>query len=111
MDGILLSVMNTVRLVGPKGVGYVVGVIVGIVYFVYLEGGPTGRTLGIRVVSFDTGGPIGYPRAFIRYVGRIIDFVVLRSGRVGADRPDRVRGQLVVPALLLPVRTASTGRR
>ncbi len=114
LDGILLAVINTVLLVGLKGVGYVLGVIVGIAYFVYLEGGPTGQTLGkralgIRVVSFDTGGPIGYPRAFIRYIGRIIDFLVLLIGFLWMlwDREkqcwhDKLASDVVVPVSAYP---------
>jgi uncharacterized RDD family membrane protein YckC len=116
LDGILLSVINTVLLVGLKGVGYVLGVIVGIVYFVYLEGGPTGQTLGkralgIRVVSFDTGGPIGYPRAFIRYIGRIIDFIVVLIGFLWMlwDKEKQCWHDKLASDVVVPVSSYPTG--
>jgi uncharacterized RDD family membrane protein YckC len=114
LDGILLSVINTVLLLGLKGAGYVLGVIIGIAYFVYLEGGPSGQTLGkralgFRVVSFDTGGPIGYPRAFIRYLGRIVDALVVFIGFLWMlwDREkqcwhDKMANDVVVPVSAYP---------
>ena len=51
----------------------VLGSIASALYFIILQGGPTGQTLGkralgIRVVSFQTGGPIGYGKAFVRWL-------------------------------------------
>ena len=50
--------------------------LIGLAYYVYLEGNP-GQTLGkkllgIRVVDIEGGGAIGYGRAAIRYVGRMV---------------------------------------
>ena len=52
-------------------------VIAGIFYWLYLEGGPAGQTVGkkimnIRVVSAETGGPLGWGGAAIRYVCNIV---------------------------------------
>ena len=52
---------------------YIVGIVGGIAYYIYFEGGASGQTFGkkamnIRVVDFNTGGPIGYGRAFVRYL-------------------------------------------
>lgn len=49
------------------------GLIASLLYYVRLEGGPTGQTLGkkaldIRVVDATTGGPIGGGRALGRYL-------------------------------------------
>ncbi len=68
-----------------KGAGLALDIVVAACYFVYFEGGPTGQTLGkralgIRVVSFDTGGPIGYGRAFIRYIGHTVSALVFYLG-------------------------------
>lgn len=46
-------------------------------YYVYFEGGAAGATLGkkalgIRVIDARGGGPIGYGRAFIRWIGRFV---------------------------------------
>jgi uncharacterized RDD family membrane protein YckC len=115
IDGIMLGVVNAVLKATLKGPGYALGVIIGIAYFVSLEGGPTGQTLGkralgIRVVSFDTGGPIGYGRAFIRYVGKIIDFLCLLIGYLwmlwDSEKQcwhDKMASDVVVPVSAYPV--------
>lgn len=62
-------------LVGEDGavIGYLLGLLGMIAYFTFFEGGPSGQSpgkkaLSIRVIDFNTGGPIGYPRA----LGRIL---------------------------------------
>ena len=57
--------------------GYAVAIVIVIAYYTYFEGGPTGQTLGkkickIRVVDFNTGGPIGYGRALGRFFARYL---------------------------------------
>lgn len=52
---------------------YILWIVALIAYPIYFEGGPTGATYGkricgIKVIDFNTGGPIGYGRAFIRYL-------------------------------------------
>jgi uncharacterized RDD family membrane protein YckC len=47
-----------------------------LVYYAFLEGGASGQTLGkkllsIKVADFDSGGPIGFGRGALRYIGRI----------------------------------------
>lgn len=57
--------------------------LVGIAYYTYFEGssGKLGkRALGVRVVDIAGGGPIGYGRAFIRYIGRIVSAIPLFLG-------------------------------
>ena len=59
--------------------------IVGIAYFTYFEGGPTGQTLGkralgIRVIDFKGGGPIGYGRGLLRYIARFLSAIVFFLG-------------------------------
>src|SRR5450759_2379470 len=85
IDGIVLVIPIVILEVALKGVGYGLSLILVIAYFTYFEGGPTGQTpgkraLGIRVVSFDTGGPIGYGRGFIRMIGRYLSGLVLYLG-------------------------------
>ncbi len=51
-----------------------------VAYFVLSEGGPLGQTLGkhlmgVKVVGLQPG-PIGYGKAGIRYLGRIVDIIV-----------------------------------
>jgi uncharacterized RDD family membrane protein YckC len=84
VDGILLAIPNGVLQAALKGPGYGLGLLIGIAYFTYFEG-QSGQTLGkralsIRVVDINGGGPIGYSRAFIRYVGRYVSFVVILLG-------------------------------
>lgn len=104
-----------VLLVAAKGVGYALGLLISVGYFVYFEGGPTGQTLGkralgIRVVDFDTGGQIGYGRAFIRWIGRIVSGIVIYIGYLWMlwDREkqtwhDKFAGDVVVPVSSYPV--------
>jgi uncharacterized RDD family membrane protein YckC len=78
IDGLLLGILGFVlRLVIGQAAGGLVGLLIGIAYFGYLEGSNSGQTigkraLGIRVIDFNTGGPIGFGRAIIRYFGRIV---------------------------------------
>ncbi len=53
------------------GGGLFIGVIVGLLYYALLNGGPKGQTIGkmamrIQVRDIDTGGPIGVGRGFGR---------------------------------------------
>ncbi len=57
--------------------GYILGLVGIVAYFTYFEGGPSGQTPGkkminIRVIDYNTGGPIGYGRALGRYFARIL---------------------------------------
>jgi uncharacterized RDD family membrane protein YckC len=97
-------------------IGYILLVLLPIVYFVYFEGGPTGQTLGkkavgIRIVDYRTGGPIGYGRAFIRYLGRIVSGAVCLLGYLWMlwDREkqtwhDKFAADVVVPVDAYPLR-------
>lgn len=85
IDGLLLGVVNLALTAALKGAGYAIGILISIAYFTYFEGGPTGQTLGkrgvgIRVIDFDNGGPIGYGRAFVRWIGRYVSAVVILLG-------------------------------
>jgi uncharacterized RDD family membrane protein YckC len=68
-----------------RSVGYALGFLAAVAYFTYFEGGPSGagfgkRAMQIRVVDLDTGGPIGYTRAAVRYLGRFVSAIVLYLG-------------------------------
>ncbi|GAC1323405.1 MAG: RDD family protein [Thermoleophilaceae bacterium] len=116
IDAILLGVVNAVLTVTLKGAGYGLALIIGIAYFVALEGGPTGQTLGkralgIRVVDLSGGGAIGYPRAFIRYIGKIISSIPLLLGffwmlwdSQKQTWHDKLATTVVVPESAFPVR-------
>src|ERR1700749_3197063 len=73
IDGVLIGIINFILEAALKGVGAALALLVSVSYFTYFEGGPTGQTigkraLGIRVISLDDGGPIGYGRGFIRWL-------------------------------------------
>ena len=79
IDGaILFAVSLVLALAGAAGRG--LGVLVGLAYIVYLEGSPSGQTVGkkvmnIRIVDANNGGPIGYGRAVLRYFAKILSAI------------------------------------
>jgi uncharacterized RDD family membrane protein YckC len=78
IDGVLVLLLwGLLSRTLHSGVGGGLGLLVSAGYFTFLEGGPLGagvgkRALGLRVVDQRTGGPIGYPRAFVRWLIQII---------------------------------------
>lgn len=115
IDGIMLAILTGVLVALLKGGGYALGFIVAISYYTYFEGGPRGQTLGkralgIRVIDFDGGGSIGYPRAAIRYVTSIVSAIVIYIGYLWMlwDREkqcwhDKTSNAVVVPESVYPV--------
>jgi uncharacterized RDD family membrane protein YckC len=84
VDGIIVGVPGAILEVALKGAGYGIAIILTIAYYTYFEG-LSGQTLGkratgIRVVDIATGEPIGYTRAFLRYVGRIVSTIPIFLG-------------------------------
>src|SRR5262249_37823719 len=81
IDGILVGIIDAIlRAILGYGVGVSLGLVVSIVYFTVLIGSSRGQTvgqmaLGIRVIDFNTGGPIGYGRAFVRWLVSIVSAV------------------------------------
>ena len=86
IDGLILAIPNTILiLLLDDNVAQLLNLIIDIGYFSYFEGGPSGQTLGkralgIRVIDLRAGGPIGYGRAVVRYLGRIISTIPLFLG-------------------------------
>ena len=115
IDGIMLALITGVLVALLKGGGYALGFLVAISYYTYFEGGPRGQTLGkralgIRVIDFDGGGSIGYPRAAIRYVTSIVSAIVIYIGYLWMlwDREkqcwhDKTSNAVVVPESVYPV--------
>jgi uncharacterized RDD family membrane protein YckC len=84
LDGILLGIVSSILRAVLHSGGEAIAIVLGIAYFTYFEGS-TGQTLGkqacsIRVVDDTTGGPIGFPRAFMRYFARIISAIPIFLG-------------------------------
>lgn len=114
-DGIVLLIPIVILDITLKGVGEALSLVLVFAYFTYFEGGPRGQTpgkqaLGIRVVSFDTGGPIGYGRGFIRMIGRYLSALVLYLGYFwmlwDSEKQcwhDKLASDVVVPISAYPV--------
>jgi uncharacterized RDD family membrane protein YckC len=84
IDGILLAIVSFIlqAILGNTGSGLTL--LIGIAYYTYFHGS-TGQTpgdaaLSIRVVDKDGGGPIGYGRAFVRWLVSIVSGLVLMLG-------------------------------
>lgn len=81
IDGILLGIIGTIiRVILGDVLGSAVNLLLGLAYYAYLEGSPSGQTVGkramsIRVIDFAGGGPIGPGRALIRYIGRFVSAI------------------------------------
>ncbi len=96
--------------------GYTLSLVLAFAYYGYLEGSAAGQTigkkvLGIRVVDFRSGEPIGFGRGLIRYVGKIISSIPLALGFLWMlwDREkqtwhDKIATTVVVPESAHPVR-------
>jgi uncharacterized RDD family membrane protein YckC len=115
IDGIMIGLVYVLLSLALRGVGTILGILVLFAYYVALEGGPRGQTLGkhalgIRVIDFDTGGPIGYGRAFVRVIGRWISAIVIYLGYLWMlwDKEkqcwhDKLAGDVVVPVSAYPI--------
>ncbi|HEV2069576.1 MAG TPA: RDD family protein, partial [Acidimicrobiales bacterium] len=116
LDSILLGVVGAILvfLMGDVA-GQGLNVLIGAGYFIALEGSPSGQTvgkrgLGIRVLDLDAGGPVGYGRAVIRYVGRFVSGIVFAVGYLwmlwdGQKQTwhDKMATTVVVPTSAYPV--------
>ena len=116
IDGILISIVALVLEAGiGRSVGSLVALALGIGYYGWLEGSPSGQTLGkralgIRVYDFRAGGPIGMSRGILRYFARILSsipcllgyFWMLWDGEKQTWH-DKIAGSVVVPASAYPL--------
>jgi uncharacterized RDD family membrane protein YckC len=86
IDGIVVGIANGIlNSIAGNGTGIGLGLLVSAAYFTGFIGAERGQTLGqmalgIRVAALDTGGSIGYTRAFLRWVVSIISAIVLLIG-------------------------------
>jgi uncharacterized RDD family membrane protein YckC len=65
--------------------GFFVGTAVGVTYFSLLNGGRRGQTLGkmvwdVKVRDAATGGPLGVPKAAVRYLAPTLVFLIPIAG-------------------------------
>jgi uncharacterized RDD family membrane protein YckC len=116
IDGILVGIVDGIlRAIVGTSAGSALGLVVSIVYFTAMIGSARGQTLGqmalgIRVIDFNTGGPIGYGRAFLRWLVSIISGIVLLLGYLWMlwDKEkqcwhDKAANDVVVPVQYYPV--------
>ena len=115
VDGLVIGVVNAILLgILSENAATLLAIVSGLGYYTYLEGGASGQTvgkkaLGIRVVSLSDGDRIGYGRAFIRYIGRILSALPLLLGYFwmlwdGEKQTwhDKLSGSVVVPESAYP---------
>jgi len=116
IDGILVGVVGGIlSLILGSTVGTILNILIGLAYYSYLEGSPSGQTVGkramsIRVIDFANGGPIGTTRALIRYLGRIVSSIPCLLGYFwmlwDKDKQtwhDKIATTVVVPTSAYPV--------
>lgn len=116
VDGILYAVVYGILFaLVSESAAYGLSLLFSVVYLTYFEGTSSGQTigkklLGIRVIDFATGGPIGYGRAFLRWLGRILSSIPLYLGYLwmlwdGEKQTwhDKIANCVVVPTDAYPV--------
>jgi uncharacterized RDD family membrane protein YckC len=117
IDSLILAVPTVVIvLLTDQTIGNVASLVLVLAYFPYFEGGPTGqtigkKTLGIRVIDFKAGGPIGYGRGLLRTIARYLSAIVFMLGYLWMlwdpekqTWQDKIAGTVVVPVEAYPVR-------
>lgn len=117
IDGILLGIVGLIFYAISRTLGYVVQLLLTVAYLTYLEGSPSGQTvgkkaMGIRVIDFRTGGSIGYGRAFIRWIGRYVSAIACLLGyfwmlwdKEKQTWHDKFANDVVVPESAYPVQS------
>ena len=108
VDGLLFAILG-------RTLGNALGALLGLAYYGYLEGSPSGQTVGkkvlnIRVIDFINGGPIGPGRALIRYLARILSAIPCLLGYFWMlwdpqkqTWHDKLANTVVVPTTSYPV--------
>jgi uncharacterized RDD family membrane protein YckC len=117
IDWLILVVVEIVLVIALKGAGRALSLLVAGVYFTMFVGGARGQTpgmsaMGIRVISFDGSGSIGYGRGFIRWIGSYLSALVFLIGYLWMlwDKEkqcwhDKFASDVVVPVSAYPVRS------
>ena len=79
IDAVITGVVSSLLQAILGDIGTLLGVVAGLGYYIYLEGSPSGQTvgkkvMGIRVIRED-GGPLGYGAATGRYFARVLSAI------------------------------------
>jgi len=120
IDGIILGVINVILrgVIGNAGQG--LDFVVGAAYLIAFLGGARGQTpgfrvAGIRVISMEDGGPIGYGRATIRWIVGIASALAILIGyfwmlwdREKQTWHDKASVSVVVPISYYPATGSQT---
>ena len=116
IDGLILFVVNLILEAALKGAGSALGILVSLAYFTLFVGAERGQTpgmsaLGIRVISYDGAGTIGYGRALVRWLGGILSTIPIFLGFFWMlwDKEkqcwhDKLASDVVVPVSAYPIR-------
>jgi uncharacterized RDD family membrane protein YckC len=86
LDYVIIAIPGVILFaIFGRAAGYALWIALAIAYNTYFEGGPTGQTLGkralgIRVYDFTRGGPIGYGRGFVRWIGKLVSGLLCGLG-------------------------------
>jgi uncharacterized RDD family membrane protein YckC len=115
IDGVIFTILSFILKAAIGTAGTFVGIVIAIAYFSYFEGSASGQTIGkklvgIRVIDFNTGGSIGYGRAAVRYVARILSAIAIFIGYLWMiwdpekqTWHDKLSSSVVVPVSAYPV--------
>ncbi|MDP9419112.1 MAG: RDD family protein [Actinomycetota bacterium] len=123
IDAILLGIVNTVvRALTDEATGLVLSFAVSFLYYGFFEGGPSGQTVGkkvldIRVVRSIDGGPLGWGTALLRHLSSYLSALPFALGYLWMlwDREkqtwhDKLSATVVVPAPAWPPPPGSFGK-
>lgn len=78
--------VNPAELASSYSVVSAISLLIGVAYFVYFWGSsgatPGKMALGLKIIGTDGSMPIGYPKAFVRYIGYIISSMICLLGHL-----------------------------
>jgi uncharacterized RDD family membrane protein YckC len=116
LDGFVIAIPAIVLfLVFDAAIAYVLTLVGYAAYYIVLQGGPTGQTIGkkvldIRVVDINTGGPIGNGRSAVRFLVQFFLSGILYLGYLWMlwDKEkqtwhDKASTSVVVPTSAYPI--------
>ena len=100
---------------GATGVWALISLALPLLYYSFFEGSGSGQTIGkkllnIRVIDYSSGGPIGFGRGLLRWIGRLVSGAVCGLGyfwmlwdKEKQTWHDKIATTLVVPTSAYPV--------
>nr|MDP9006408.1 RDD family protein [Actinomycetota bacterium] len=123
IDALLLGIVNQiVRALVFEWVAFMLNFFVGFLYFGFFEGGPSGQTVGkkvldIRVVRSLDGGPLGWATSLLRHLCSYLSALPCGLGyfwmlwdREKQTWHDKLSATVVVPAAAWPPPPDSFGK-